>query len=437
MAKTFKIITLGCKVNQCESATLREALVRAGWTPAERNGSADVNIVNTCIVTQRASYQSRQAIRKAIRGNPSALTAATGCYAQVCPEELSRIEGLDLVAGNALKGHLHKFLQEGRKGVPTCLSQGDFNASLSEEILPLSERTRSFLKIQDGCDSFCSYCIVPFSRGPLRSLEPLKVIALLRSLSEEGYKEVVLTGIHLGKYGVDLSPATSLKDLLTLIGKERLPLRVRLSSIEPKEVVPELIRMAASEEWLCRHFHIPLQSGDNDILKRMKRNYASEEYARLVESIHSQIPMAAIGVDIMAGFPGEEDKAHRNTYDLVKDLPVSYFHVFPFSRRQGTAAWDFNDRVDEREIKRRAEGLRVLGQKKREHFYGSCIGSTFQVLAEGLGRSGMGMIKGLSDNYLPVLFPFPREIKNEMVPVRIDKVEKLVVFGSAETSLSG
>jgi len=430
MAKTFKIITLGCKVNQCESATLREALVQTGWVPAEKGAKVDVNIVNTCIVTQRASYQSRQAIRKAIRENPSALTAATGCYAQTFPEELSRIEGLDLIAGNALKGHLQRILQDCTKGTPTCPSWGDFNVSLAEEILPLSERTRSFLKIQDGCDSFCSYCIVPFSRGPLRSLEPHKVVALLRSMSEEGYKEVVFTGIHIGNYGVDLSPATSLKDLLILIGKERFPLRVRLSSIEPKEVGPELIQMMASEEWLCRHFHIPLQSGDNDILKRMNRNYTSEDYARLVESIHSQIPLAAIGVDIMAGFPGEEDKAHRNTYDLVKDLPVSYFHVFPFSPRQGTAAWDFENKVDERETKRRAEALRVLGQKKREHFYRSCIGNTFQVLAEGLDRSGMGMIKGLSDNYLPVLFPFPRKIKNEMLPVRIESVKNMTILGS-------
>jgi threonylcarbamoyladenosine tRNA methylthiotransferase MtaB len=429
MGKTFKIVTLGCKVNQCESAYLREALMQAGWVPSERGGPSDVAVVNTCIVTQRASYQSRQAIRKAIRENPSALTAATGCYAQTFPEELSRIEGLDLIAGNALKGHLHKVLQECRKGAPTCFTQGNFSASLSEEILPLSERTRSFLKIQDGCDAFCSYCIVPFSRGPLRSLEPLKVISLLRSLSEEGYKEVVLTGIHLGKYGVDLSPATSLKDLLRLIGKESLPLRIRLSSIEPKEVVPDLIRMAASEEWLCRHFHIPLQSGDNEILKRMNRNYTSEDYARLVESIHSQIPLAAIGVDIMAGFPGEEDKAYRNTYDLVKVLPVSYFHVFPFSPRQGTAAWDFKDKVVEREIKKRAEALRGLGQKKREGFYRSCVGKTFQVLAQGWVRSGMGMIQGLSDNYLPVLFPFPCEIRNEMLPVRIERAENLSIWG--------
>jgi len=430
MGKTFKIITLGCKVNQCESAYLREALMQAGWVPAERGGPADVTVVNTCIVTQRASYQSRQAIRRAIRENPSALTAATGCYAQTFPEELSGIEGLDLIAGNALKGHLHKVLQDCRKGAPTGLNQGNFSASLSEEVLPLSERTRSFLKIQDGCDSFCSYCIVPFSRGPLRSLEPIKVIALLRSLSEEGYKEVVLTGIHLGKYGVDLSPAPSLTDLLRLIGQESLPLRIRLSSIEPKEVVPDLIRMAASEEWLCRHFHIPLQSGDNEILKRMNRNYTSEEYARLVESIHRQIPLAAIGVDIMAGFPGEEDTAYRNTYDLMKDLPVSYFHVFPFSPRKGTAAWDFRDKVDDREIKKRAEALRVLGQKKREAFYRSCAGKTFQVLAQGWARSGMGMIQGLSDNYLPVFFPFPREIRNEMLPVRIDSVKNMTILGS-------
>ena len=433
MAKTFKIITLGCKVNQCESATLRQALMKAGWVPAEKGGSADLNVVNTCIVTQRASTQSRQAIRKAIRENPSALTAATGCYAQTFPEELSGIEGLDLVAGNALKGRLHKIVQDCRKGAAPCVSRADFDASLSEEILPMSERTRSFLKIQDGCDSFCTYCIVPFSRGPLRSLEPLRVVALLRSLSEQGYREVVLTGIHLGKYGVDLSPATTLTELLRLIGREKLPLRIRLSSIEPKELGPELIRMAASEEWLCRHFHIPLQSGDNEILKRMNRNYTSEEYALLTDSIHSQIPQAAIGADIMAGFPGEENKAYRNTFELVKDLPISYFHVFPFSPRQGTAAWDFKDKVDEREIKKRAEALRILGQKKRETFYRSCVGKTFQVLAQGLDRSGTGMVKGLSDNYLPVLFPFPRAIKNEMLPVQIEKVEKLAVFGSAKS----
>jgi threonylcarbamoyladenosine tRNA methylthiotransferase MtaB len=432
MAKTFRIITLGCKVNQCESASLREALIRTGWVPAERGRSADLAIVNTCIVTQRASYQSRQAIRKAIRENPSALTAATGCYAQAFPEELSGIQGLDVIAGNALKNHLHEILRDCRKGGPPCLCQGDFNASLSEEILPLSDRTRSFLKIQDGCDSFCSYCIVPFSRGPLRSLDPLKVIGLLRSLFEEGYKEVVLAGIHLGKYGVDLSPATSLKDLLTLVGKARIPLRIRLSSIEPKEVAPELIQMMASEEWLCRHFHIPLQSGDDETLKRMNRNYTSGEFGRLIESIHSRIPLAALGTDIMAGFPGEEDKAHRNTHDLVKDLPLSYFHVFPFSPRRGTAAWEFKERIDEGEIKKRAEALRVMGQKKREAFYRSCLGKTFQVLAEGSDRAGTGMIKGLSDNYLPVLFPFPREIKNEMLSIRIDEVDKLTVVGSSE-----
>jgi len=430
MHRTFRIITLGCKVNQCESATLREALIQEGWVPAERGGPADVNIVNTCIVTQRASYQSRQAIRKAIRENPSALTAATGCYAQVFPEELSRIEGLDLVVGNALKGRLHTLLKDCEERVPVCFSPGEFRSSLSEEVLPLSERTRSFLKIQDGCDSFCSYCIVPYGRGPLRSLPPAQVMVLLRSLSEKGYKEVVLTGIHLGKYGIDLSPATSLRELLTLVGKEKLPLRIRLSSIEPKEVVPDLVRMAASEEWLCRHFHIPLQSGDDRTLKRMNRNYTSEEYARLVEAIHRQVPLAAIGADLMAGFPGEGEGAYRNTYDLVRDLPVSYFHVFPFSPRQGTAAWDFKDRVDEREIKKRAEGLRLLGQKKRESFYRSGVGRTFQVLAEGLDGSGTGLIKGLSDNYLPVLFPFPREIKNEILPVRIERVENMTIWGS-------
>ena len=239
----------------------------------------------------------------------------------------------------------------------------------------------------------------------------------------------MLTGIHLGRYGVDLVPPLALKDLLYLIGKKRLPLRIRLSSMEPKEVDKEIVDMVASEEWLCRHFHIPLQSGDNAILKRMNRHYKAEEFRELIESIHSRIPLAALGVDIMAGFPGEDEQAFLHTYRLVEDLPVSYFHVFPFSPRKGTAAWTFSEKVHEKETKKRTEDLRILGEKKRRLFYESCLGREFEVLTEGWHEKGK-MIKGMSDNYLPILFPFSRFSQNEVVRVRAESVEKKTVVGS-------
>jgi threonylcarbamoyladenosine tRNA methylthiotransferase MtaB len=425
---TFKITTLGCKVNQYESACLREALLRGGWIEAERGGKAELTVVNTCIVTQRASYQSRQAIRKAIRENPGGLIAAVGCYAQVFHEELLDIKGLDLVAGNPVKARLPELLQGFEKGLRPVLVSGDSGAQAFSNLLPTSDRTRGLLKIQDGCDSFCSYCIVPRARGPVRSLEPERVLGALASLSEQGYEEVVLTGIHLGRYGVDLDPPLALKDLLSLIGKKRLPLRIRLSSMEPKEMDKEIVERVASEEWLCRHFHIPLQSGDNDILKRMNRHYDAQEFRKLIESIHARIPLAALGVDIMAGFPGEDEQAFLHTYHLVEDLPVSYFHVFPFSPRKGTPAWTFSEKVHEKETKKRTEELRFLGEKKRRMFYESCLGREFEVLTEGWHEKGK-MIKGLSDNYLPILFPSSRLSQNELVRVRAESVEKKTVMG--------
>ena len=429
MSRTFRIITLGCKVNQYESACLREALLGKGWAEAPKGKRSEVSIVNTCIVTQRASYQSRQAIRRVIKENPGGLAAAVGCYAQVFPDELLSIEGLDLVADNTAKERLPEIFQHLEKGVsPTLVSEGRFLPA-SADLLPISDRTRAMLKIQDGCDSFCSYCIVPYARGPVRSVGPERVMETLSILSERGYKEVVLTGIHLGRYGIDLKPAMSLKDLLSLVGRRRFPLRIRLSSLEPKEVDPDIIEMMASEEWLCRHFHIPLQSGDDEILVRMNRHYGGEEFMRLIEKIREKIPLAAIGADILAGFPGEDQTAYLHTYNLVKDLPLSYFHVFPFSPRKGTPASTFEGQVPQKEIKKRTDQLRGLGEKKRQSFYESCLGKNFEVLTEGWQETGRS-IKGLSDNYLPLVFPWPRMSQNEMVRVRAERVENRKVVGS-------
>jgi threonylcarbamoyladenosine tRNA methylthiotransferase MtaB len=430
MAKCFKIITFGCKVNQCESAYIKEALVHAGWIEVSREQKADVNIVNTCIVTQRASCQSRQAIRKVMRQNPSAFTAAIGCYAQVFPEELAAIDGIALIAGNTQKNQLADMLRDAQNS-PQPLSS--FPDRIAFDFFPgemFSGRTRGFLKIQDGCDSFCSYCIVPYARGPVRSLDPRKVVSTLRAFADRGYKEVVLTGIHLGKYGTDLADGTNLKELLRLIGKSDPPLRIRMSSIEPKEIDEELLEMVASEPWLCKHFHIPLQSGDDLTLKRMNRKYSSQEFAHLIEMIHSRIHLAAVGVDVMAGFPGEDESAFHNTLALIRGLPISYLHVFPFSPRRGTPAASFSDRVSEKNIKERAERLRILGQEKRLSFYRSCLGKELLVLAEGWETEEKKRIRGFTENYVPVLFPATRLVRNEMVPVLLRSLEKNQVTGT-------
>ena len=391
-----------------------------------------MSIINTCIVTQRASYQSRQAIRQVIRGNPDGLTMAVGCYAQVFQDELSRIEGLDFIIGNTEKKNFLQILEQRFNASPPRVVVEPFSEEMPFDVLPmkgLMDRTRAFLKIQDGCESCCSYCIVPFARGPFRSLEPSNVLRMLQELSEEGYREVVLTGIHLGKYGVDLGKGIDLEHLLFRIGQKAMPLRIRLSSLEPAEIDQGLIEMMASEEWLCRNFHIPLQSGDNTILKSMNRHYTSGEFSDLIHRIHQSIPTAAIGVDVMAGFPGEDQQAFENTFSSINDLPVSYLHVFPFSPRKGTAAAGFTDQVSSKVIKERAAELRELGRKKREAFYRSCLGQSFRVLSEGWSSDEKNMIKGWSDNYLQVVFPSDQFQQNSLVKVRMERIGKEGVIG--------
>jgi threonylcarbamoyladenosine tRNA methylthiotransferase MtaB len=429
----FKIITFGCKVNQYESAYIRESLIRGGWKEAGSEERPDVVIVNTCMVTHEAQSQSRQSIHRAARENPEARIVAGGCYAEVIPEELSRMKGVDLIAGNRLKGRLPTILL-GEESGALSISNGCFPSKGTPfEHLAVQEfgnKTRAFLKIQDGCESYCSYCIVPYARGSLRSLVPSEAIRALKSLSEKGYKEAVLTGIHLGKYGVDLSPASGLKVLLRMIAREKLPLRIRLSSIEPNEVDMELIEMISDEEWLCNHFHIPLQSGDDAILQRMNRKYGASEFANLIGRIHEAIPLAAIGVDVMVGFPGEDENAYGNTTALIRDLPISYLHVFPFSPRKGTPAEGFTGRVDPAFIKERAAKLRAIGKAKRTAFYGSCIGKEFRVLVEGMHPEMKGMAKGLTDNYLPLFFPCSECSENTLVRVRADGIAAGGVIGT-------
>ena len=338
---TFKVITLGCKVNQYESAFMEEALGGAGWHRATDESAADVLVVNTCIVTQKAAHQSRQAIRKAIRENPEAKVAAVGCYAQAFPEELETIEGIALIANNRIKAEIPRLLTELPQSSEKRSFLSPFEPDTPFDVLKICNfpgRTRAYLKIQDGCQSFCTYCIVPYARGPYRSLAPPKVLDALEDFARQGYREVVLTGIHLGKYGVDLPGKTDLTGLLKMVGERALPLRIRLSSLEPQELQNELIGMAASESWLCPHFHIPLQSGDDQILKKMNRHYDTKDFAEKNRNDSFHRPTGcAIGVDVMAGFPGEDRcRPQKRRFIAAKAPRFISSRVSFFSQKRNT-----------------------------------------------------------------------------------------------------
>lgn len=419
------MITLGCKVNQYESACFTEALFRAGLKQSKRGQDCDLVVVNTCIVTLRAAHQSRQAIRKAVRENPRARVAAVGCYAQAFPEELQGIDGVGLVADNRCKSEVVDNLLHGESSSEPTLLLKAFEDSAPFDFLRVRqfpERARAYLKIQDGCRSFCSYCIVPTTRGPCRSLSPDKVLSALRAFSENEHQEVVLTGIHLGKFGIDLPGKPNLAALLRIIEREHFPLRIRLSSLEPNEIDRELIELVASEDWLCRHFHIPLQSGDDGILKKMNRTYPAAIFEQVVNTLYEKIPNVAIGVDVMTGFPGEDPSAHQNSYALLKRLPVSYLHVFPFSPRPGTKAFDLPGRIDPETLRERATELRTLGREKRRRFHKSCLNQCFPVLVEGEDAKRKGFLKGTSDNYLPVVFSGEKALKGTIIPVRMERM---------------
>lgn len=420
--KTFRITTLGCKVNQFESACLVEGLTARGWQPAGTGQSADLHIVNTCAVTGRASMQSRQAVRRATRRDPDARIIATGCYAQTRPQDLQKIGGLQAIVGHAGKFNLahtaDAFLSPKRPLPIVSGTEGvDARPFAHPALKHFNRRTRPFLKIQDGCNAFCTYCIVPYARGRSCSMPPDKVLSSLQSYADAGYHEVVLSGIHLGAYGLDLNPPATLPDLLRRIEHEARVVRVRLSSIEPHELTPGMLDLVADGTRFCAHVHIPLQSGDDGILERMRRPYDRRFFESLVHAIHRRMPHAAIGVDVLVGFPGESPAAFENTRALIEALPVSYLHVFPFSARPGTAAYHFADHIDAAEIKARCSEMRKLGLRKRMAFYQSILGRSVEILVEQERDARTGFLKGLTSNYVPVLVDGPDKLKNRLVRV--------------------
>jgi threonylcarbamoyladenosine tRNA methylthiotransferase MtaB len=439
----FSIITLGCKVNQYESEAIARRLGCAGgggapWVPAGRGETSDVCVVNTCTVTARAAMQSRQAIRRAVRSHPGAKIIVTGCYAQTAPGEIERIEGVDRVIGHSQKDAIPELLLSGaaKSGDPEVKRPACADIETTRQTAGAAgygaSRTRPFVKIQDGCNAFCTYCIVPHARGRSRSRPPEAVLTEVAGLGRCGYREVVLTGIHLGCYGLDLSPPTSLLALVDRLRSLRAVDRIRLSSIEPAELSDGMIAAAAESAadgdrpggspggLLCPHFHVPLQSGDDRILAAMGRPYSAEFFADRVATIHRRIPHAAVGVDVLVGFPGEDGEAFENTYRLVERLPVAYLHVFPFSARKGTPAYTYPQRVPVETVRRRCERMRRLGSLKKEAFYRRFIGRPVEVLVESRRDRRTGLLKGITPNYLSVFISGGNHLKNRLVEARVD-----------------
>jgi threonylcarbamoyladenosine tRNA methylthiotransferase MtaB len=401
----ISLITLGCKTNQTDAASLAAELTAWGHEIVSSPKKADAFIVHTCTVTQKADYQARQAIRQVIAKNPEAKVVVTGCYAQVSPDALQGIPGVDFVVTMGERDQIPDLLQSREKQTTARIlsSEAGRLTSFAEEMLPLFlERSRVYLKVQDGCNSFCSYCIVPFARGRNRSLPLDRARARALELSSSGFKEIILTGIHLGTYGEDLHPPLSLLDLLQALEREPGVPRIRLSSIEPGELNPPLIDFLSRAQNICPHLHIPLQSGDDEILRRMNRNYSQSFFEDRIHRLVQAIPDLAIGVDLIGGFPGENEQAFENTFNLIDRLPLAYLHVFPFSRRIGTPAANFPDPVPAQVIKARCQALRDLGTRKRIDFYRSFLGRTMKVLIESKRDRETALLKGFSRNYIPV-----------------------------------
>ncbi len=428
----YRIITFGCKVNQYDSAGLAQELTVRGWREASSGERPDLILVNTCTVTARADQEARQFIRRLNREFAGTPLWVTGCYAQRAPLEIASLPGVTRVLGNQEKSALAAQLGEmSQDGDPLVQVEDIASAEVFQSLRPrlFPGHTRGSLKIQEGCSHACSYCIVPQVRGPARSLAPEAVEQALLELAQAGFQEVVLTGVDLGQYGRDLLPVLTLAALLRRLAKGPRPFRLRLSSLEPQGITPDLINALEEYPALCPHFHLPLQSGADSVLEAMNRPYRAAEFRQVVQTLHRRFPDAALGLDVLVGFPTETGEDFQATYDLVAALPTAYLHVFPFSPRPGTPAASLR-RLPEDEVKARARHLRELGQAKKREFYLGQVGQVVEVLVEG-PAGPEGWLKGLSANYLRVLLPGPLAWQNRRLAVLLKELRGEVLVGEA------
>lgn len=431
--KSISIVTLGCKVNQYDTAVILNQLPKSKYQRVPFSDKADVYVIDTCTVTHRADSEARNYINRAKRANPDGLVVVTGCYAQVSSEELKEIKGVDYVIGNSHKfSSLIKVIREGKtQEEPEVFISDIFKEKKkgfeSPDIEIFPGRTRAFLKVQDGCNYACTFCIIPRARGRSRSLDIDEILNRMEKLAESGYKEIVLTGVHIASYGTDIG--TNFFELLKAIEREKIVKRVRLTSLDPADTELDLIDFIADSETICPQFHIALQSGDEHVLKRMRRRYSPEKFMDITDTIRKRIPQASIGSDIMVGFPGETEEEFLNTYEIARQSALTYFHVFPYSKRKMTPAGIMKNQVPPDQIKDRSKRLRELGSRKKTEFFRQFIGSTFPVLIE----KGS---KGTTPNYIPVRFNTDNFNIGDEVPIKIIDIENEEAIGVTEKNIS-
>ena len=415
--------TLGCKLNFAESSTIARQFKHRGYEVVGIDDPADVCIINTCSVTERADRECRQVVRRALRHSPNAYVIVAGCYAQLRPEQLAAIPGVDLVLGTSEKFDIFRYSSDfiksecSRTFVSPIQNADSFLAASSAGS---DDRTRAFVKVQDGCDYSCAFCTIPLARGASRSTPVSSIVSQVVGVVAEGYQEIVLTGVNVGDYGSKIGSnlVELLKELVVIDGLSR----IRISSIEPNLLTDDLVSFWASNPKLCKHFHLPLQGGNDSVLKGMRRRYLTDLYRNRIGMIRRLIPDAGIGADVIAGFPGETDALFDETYRFLIDLPISYLHVFTYSERPNTAALSLESRIEPRIRFQRSEMLRNLSVKKRRVFHDSLIGSTREVLFEE--KLSTGEWTGLSGEYARVRVKSESDLSNRIVNVRITHSEE-------------
>jgi threonylcarbamoyladenosine tRNA methylthiotransferase MtaB len=421
--------TLGCKLNFAESSTIARQFRNRGYEVVGIDEPADVCVINTCSVTERADRECRQIVRRALRHSPNAYVIVAGCYAQLRPEQLAAIPGVDLVLGTSEKLDIFNYSSDFIKSdcSRTFVAPiGNTDSFLAASSADSKDRTRAFLKVQDGCDYSCAFCTIPLARGASRSTPISSIVSQAQALVMEGYQEIVLTGVNVGDYGSKIG--TSLVELLRRLVLIESLSRIRVSSIEPNLLTDDLLSFWASNSKLCKHFHIPLQGGNDGVLKGMRRRYLRDQYRNRIDLIRSLMPSAGIGADVIAGFPGETDALFEETCRFLVDLPISYLHVFTYSERPNTAALSMMGKVEPRIRFQRSEMLRNLSLRKRKVFHDSLVGTTRLVLFEG--KLSTGEWTGLTEEYARVRIKSDSNLSNQIVRVRITQSDEEECIGS-------
>ncbi len=427
MSNTVAFYTLGCKLNFAETSTIGQQFLENGYKIVEFNEPADVYVINTCTVTESAEKECRQIVRRALRKNPNGFVAVTGCYAQLRPEQISAIKGVDVVLGSNEKFKIFSLLDNFNKNELSCIyitPTDKLNEFVSASSSNADDRTRAFFKIQDGCDYKCSYCTIPLARGKSRSMKTDLMLNQFSELLKNNYKEIVLTGVNVGDYGKSLK--TNFYSALQMLSSLAGDYRIRISSIEPNLLTDDILQLVKTNNKMCKHFHIPLQNGSPKILKLMKRRYTATFYQKLIKKVVDEIPDVGIGVDVIVGFPGETEEDFLLTFNLLKDLPISYLHVFTYSDRPNTASIEMSNKVPVEVKKERNNRLRILSHKKHNEFLEKMIGKNLEVLFESQDHDGY--IQGFASNYVRVAVPYNSRLVNTLTTVKVIKVEDNICY---------